>query len=301
MTASEREGWTSTTAVGTLAMACLAAAERDVSVRVVDDLSPRLLNWRDGQPALARIGALRPLLHAISSRRVPGAYGYVLARLRHLDAIVEREVAAGLDRLVILGAGYDTRAYRLRDRLADVRVIEVDHPTTSREKRARLSSALGAPLHTVTYLEVDLTSETLLERLSQSGHDLSLRTLFLLSGVAMFLPRAAVVKLIEHVGAHASTRTSLAFDYVDAGVLDTPEAYFGGRKWVNFTTDAGEPPRSGFARGELESVLSSQGLTLDSHRTADELTVQYLRRPDGTTVARPYGFAAIAHARVVDV
>ena len=61
-----------------------------------------------------------------------------------LPLIVGGEVAAGLDRIVIVGAGYDTRAYRMRDVLAGVQVVEVDLPTTSRDKRARPVKALGS-------------------------------------------------------------------------------------------------------------------------------------------------------------
>jgi methyltransferase (TIGR00027 family) len=215
-----------------------------------------------------------------------------------MDAIVREQAAAGLDRLVILGAGYDTRAYRMRDSLGGVAVVEVDLPATSREKRARLVKALGAVHTTVTYVEMDFTQQELLGRLAGYGHELSDRTLFLLSGVAMFLPPTAVFELVDQIAAHTSTRTSLVFDYAFKDVLTAPERYYGGREWVRFATGVDEPPRSGIPPEEIGEVLADHGLRLDSHLGPDELAARYLRRADGTTLARPFGFAGVAHAFV---
>lgn len=156
----------SVTALAVLAGVCVASTERDASVRVNDPYALQLTRWSDGQLAVARVRALHPLVRRMVERRNPGSYGYTIARIHHMDAIVRREVAAGLDRLVILGAGYDTRAYRMSDSLRGVSVFEVDHPATSREKRARLKKALGSVPADVTYVEVDFTHQNLLERLA---------------------------------------------------------------------------------------------------------------------------------------
>ena len=58
-----------------------------------------------------------------------GSYYLELARTRHMDAVVHAEVAAGIGQLVLLGAGYDSRAYRMPE-LEGVRTFEVDHPIT---------------------------------------------------------------------------------------------------------------------------------------------------------------------------
>jgi O-methyltransferase involved in polyketide biosynthesis len=103
---------------------------------------------------------------------------------------------------------------------------------------------------------------------------------------------------LDQVATHTPTRTSLLLDYVFEDVLTTPELYYGGHEWVRFAAGVGEQPRSGIRAGDIETVLARHGLRLDSHLTADELTARYLRRVDGTTVARPYGLTAIAHAFV---
>jgi methyltransferase (TIGR00027 family) len=288
----------SVTALAVLAGVCVAGTERDATVRVDDPVAPQLIRWGDGRFAAGRVRALHPLMRRMVERTNPGSYGYAIARMHHMDAIVRREVAAGLDRLVILGAGYDTRAYRMSTGLSGVSVFEVDHPATSREKRARLEKALGSLPANVTYVEVDFTHQNLLERLADHGHELSARTLFLLSGVAMFLPDTAVFELFNQIAAHTSPRTSLLFDYVFKDVLTVPDRYYGGREWVPYVTGLDEEPRSGIPAGDTEAVLADHGLRLDSHLDAEELEARYLHRADGTSVASPFGFCAIAHAFV---
>jgi len=50
---------------------------------------------------------------AQNERLVPGAGNSIVARVRYFDDVVNSSVGDGLEQLVILGAGYDTRAYRI--------------------------------------------------------------------------------------------------------------------------------------------------------------------------------------------
>lgn len=288
----------STTALGVLSAVIVGGTEHDAKVRVEDSFAPRLLRWRDGKFWLARVRALHPLLRRVMEYELPGAYGFIIARIHHMDAVIRRELAAGLDRIVILGAGYDTRAHRMRESLDGVPVLELDHPATSREKRTRLDKALGSEPSGITYVDVDFTHQNLLERLADHGHELSMRTLFVLSGVTYYLPEEAVFELFDQVASHASPRTSLLFDYAFEDVYTDPERYHGGSAFVPWTTDYGEEPRSGFRAGEIGAILADHGLRLDSHIDPGELETRYLRRADGTSAARPSGYIAIAHGFV---
>jgi methyltransferase (TIGR00027 family) len=287
----------SRTALGNLAMACIAASERDPALRNDDPIAPRLLSWRDGGVATARLKLAHPAIRFAAEHFIPGIYGYALARVKHMDLIVSQEVLAGIDSLIILGAGYDTRAYRMHEELTDIQVIEVDHRATSRDKRRRLASALVPIPANVSFLEVDFTHQDLLEQLVRHGHESDGRTLFLLSGVSMYLPENSMLGLFDQVASHAAPRTSLLFDYIDANVLTDPERYYGS-EWLPYARRVGEEPRWGIPTGEAQTLLATRGLRLASDVNAEELTDRYLRRGDGSTVARPFDFGAVAHAFV---
>lgn len=286
----------SKTALGILAMASVITSEPNPPMRIEDPIARRLLRWGDGGMEAARFIPFHPLIRRWVERFIPGVYGYSVARLHHMDAIVRQEAAAGVPSLVILGAGYDTRAYRMLKELSGVEVFEVDHPATSRDKRRRLARVLDSIPPNVNFVEVDFTRDDLIERLAASGHEFSSPTLFLLSGVSMYLDGESMHRLLDQVAAH-SEGSSLAFDYIDLGALAEPDRYFG-KEWMRYARKAGEEPQWGIPAGETESALAQRGLRLASDFDADELTARYLRRADGSTATRIFDFGAIAHAFV---
>ncbi|MGN6677423.1 MAG: class I SAM-dependent methyltransferase, partial [Streptosporangiaceae bacterium] len=112
------------------------------------------------------------------------------ARTAFFDGQVTSAIEAGVDQVVILGAGYDDRA--LRFRTAGVRFFEVDHPDTQADKRARLDTILaeddlagvaGRP----AFVAADFGSDDVAAVLSAAGHDRERATLFLSEGLLVYL------------------------------------------------------------------------------------------------------------------
>jgi methyltransferase (TIGR00027 family) len=209
---------------------------------------------------LARTRPLHPLLRALSRRLVGGAYDYENVRTRHLDALVARELEAGAEQLVILGAGFDSRAHRFA-----VRTFEVDLPMLQARKR-RLAQALAAA---PTYVEADLERDDVVTRLGGAGFDPRARTLVLWIGVSMYVSAAAVARTLDLVS-ELGPGSLVAFDYV----FRRPEEDF-----IRAVGRRGEPMR--FSNPAAETLAVRHGLELELDRRG-----------------LPYGFIAIAHARV---
>jgi methyltransferase (TIGR00027 family) len=129
----------------------------------------------------------RWLEKAPAERRARAIAGYDTMALRVLaiDAELERALAAGCRQLVILGAGLDTRAFRMAA-LAGCDVFEVDHPATQAYKR-RKAEALPRRSRSLTFLAVDFERDDLLARLAASGHHAELPTAWIWEGVVMYL------------------------------------------------------------------------------------------------------------------
>ena len=72
----------------------------------------------------------------MTEKRIPGGWAAFLCRKRYVDDQLVNAVTEGIDGVVILGAGYDTRAYRLPE-LAGIPVCEVDLPGNGARKAAR--------------------------------------------------------------------------------------------------------------------------------------------------------------------
>ena len=104
-----------------------------------------------GTPLWAVVRLGRPAA-AVIDRRWPGVRTSVVARTRLIDDVVA-EQAPALGQVVVLGAGFDTRPYRL-PALAGRPVFEVDHPDTQRRKRAVLDR-IGARVGGVRFVATD--------------------------------------------------------------------------------------------------------------------------------------------------
>jgi methyltransferase (TIGR00027 family) len=135
------------------------------------------------------------------------------ARTAFFDGQVTSAIKAGVEQVVILGAGYDDRA--LRFRTAGVRFFEVDHPDTQADKRARLDSILaehdpagvaGRPV----FVAADFGSDDVAALLNAGGHDRGRSSLFLGEGLLVYLDQPTTVRFLSGVRAAAADGSVLA-------------------------------------------------------------------------------------------
>jgi methyltransferase (TIGR00027 family) len=106
----------------------------------------------------------------IYERIAPGAVAFVVARERYIDDYLQACRAEGLDRVVILGAEYDTRADRIAG-IEQTRVFEIDHPASQEVKLKLLKKVVDPlPAH-VTFVPLDFNTQTLDERLPACGYN----------------------------------------------------------------------------------------------------------------------------------
>jgi len=247
-------------------------------------------------PQLQRGLAIPRIARLIANRQAPGWYDYISARTSHLDQIVRSSVQTGMQQLVILGAGYDSRAYRLRAELRNARVFELDARQTQEQKRAQLARA-GTSETGTTFVPIDFNRDSLIDVLAAASFDPALCTLFLWEGVSMYLAHDAVVSVLGFVARSCHGPASIAFDYMDKAVIDGDLSSFGARQTVLSPERRKEPYRFGIEVGGLLAFLRAQQLELVSDFGPDELERAYLPRRFGIIRARPWGFIRIAHAR----
>lgn len=271
---------------------------RDEQVRNPDYLASRFIAVAPRLTTLVKVPALRPLARRTAERVSPGAYYYELARVKHIDSLLSDELDSGIEQLVILGAGFDTRAYRFADRLSSTRVFELDHPVTAALKQVRVRKVFGRlPAH-VMYVTSDLEHEELAAALERAGYRPAARTLFVWSGVSFYLSAEAVDAVLAFVAASSRPGSSIVFDYHYSGFTDGSRDYYGAREGRRRVEELGEPCIFGVEEGGVAALVRRQGLDLVSDLGPAELERRYLIRSDGDTDGRPFGFISIAHARV---
>ena len=248
--------------------------------------------------AVLRVPAMHPLTREMSEHRIPGGYFYEVARSRYMDEIAIDEARRDVAQIVILGAGYDTRAYRLRGQTPGVQFFEVDLPAMSRRKRRKLAGAIDYVPDNVEYVEVDFERDDPVGALRAAGLDASAKSLWLWSGVSMYLTAGAVDRVLRLVHETACADSALVFDYVYRDALDGNDDFHGVRESRRYVEEQGEPWHFGLDRQELPGFLSTRGFRLERDVGPDDLAHAYLTDGAGRCHGKPSGWLGICRARV---
>jgi methyltransferase (TIGR00027 family) len=272
----------------------LGAREPDLAVRNPDYLAERLLGPEEramvaDQPVVQALeldfAEARKNIEAISQAMM------MIIRTRFIEGRLEQAIRDGVSQVVILGAGFDTRAYRLADLLKNARVFEVDQPSTQEYKKRRVrETGIEVPPN-LTYVPVDFRHDKLGDVLNAAGYDSALKTFFIWEGVTMYLPEEAVEQTLRWVAAQAPG-SAIVFDFVGAMVIKffasvdlttLPEAarqaigrlqkLTAGEPWIFGIPDAGEREFLAKLGLELREVLPIGG---------EESMKRFLTRSDGT-------------------
>lgn len=238
---------------------------------------------------------LGKLLIGYGERKGPGVFGFLVARCRYIDDYLEACLRAGIEQLVILGAGLDSRAYRIAGLQERVKVFEVDHPPTQAAKLARLTRLFGAlPAH-VTYVPIDFDTETL-DKLFHFGYSRESKTLFIWEGVVYYLTAEAVDQTLRFVVENSGPGSSIIFDYMYAWALTADDKRAEIVRMQRTKRYTGEGLVFGIEEGQVESFLRVRGYTQVQNVTSKDLERMYLTGVNQTRPIAP--IYAIAHATV---
>jgi methyltransferase (TIGR00027 family) len=273
-----------------------AESARPLGVRLLNDpyaaqLLPtdlRILAWISSVPIVG--GGLNWFV----DRRWPGARSWIIARTRLIDEWLCAAMPVGVHQVVLLGAGFDTRAWRLSV-LAHGRVFEVDHPATSAEKQRRLAG-IDADLAHVRFVPVDFDRQMPADALLQAGFDPFQRAVVIWDGVTNYLQPETVDAITRWVGGLAKGGQFI-FTYIHSGVLDGTMLFEGAAAVLRAVRRSGEPWTFGMHPDTVPDYLEQRGLYLLADLGADEYRSRVLRKR--AQHIRGYGFyhAALAEIR----
>jgi methyltransferase (TIGR00027 family) len=241
----------------------------------------------------AQVPVLRQLVPRLIDRRAPGPRISAVVRTRLIDDAIAEGLEGGARQLVILGAGHDSRAYRL-EAARGVRVYEVDHPTTQAAKRARVRRMLGKEPPRVTFVPIDFASQQLGPPLFAAGYDPKALTFVVWEGVTNYLDADAVDSTLRWIAGNAPSRSRLSFTYVDRALLDGSKTFPGSQRWVQSVEKAGEPFTFGLDPDALDRYLAERGLELLDDTTTAVALARYGRRDDEA----PPAFYHVALAQI---
>jgi methyltransferase (TIGR00027 family) len=223
---------------------------------------------------------------------------HVLARTRAIDDRLGVEIREGAVQVVILGAGYDTRAYRMQELLRGAIIFEVDLAPIQELKKLRVREVLGHAPENVVFVATDFTNQDLGTMLLKAGYHAEQRTLFVLEGVSFYLSESGMDTILRFVAKNSAPGNAIIFDYEservprsDHGDEELKEIMARLARW-------GEPHVFGLPVGNVRAFVEQRGLSVVVDLGPRELTREYLTRQNGTPLAgAPWNFG-VCVARV---
>ena len=279
-------------------------AEAVTMARALEQLKPEQSRVIDDPWAqLFLSGSSRRALNAWSGsltgqvlRRLGGVgTSYVPLRHRFIDEHLLAALDEGVEQVVLLGAGYDTRAYRFADVLDGRAVYEVDLAPISKAKAATIDKhRADLPETNVVRVEIDFETQALTDVLAGAGFAVGGWTFWAWEGVPMYLTRSAVTATLDAIHELSDDGSQLAHDMWH--LVDDPGMLGTARRTAPATLSLiGEPVTFGVHPEDYEALLGRHGFDVVDLAMASELQSRYA--PDDRAAARRLDVRARRRAR----
>jgi methyltransferase (TIGR00027 family) len=177
---------------------------------------------------------------------------YLAIRTRWFDDFLTGQVTAG-SQVVGLGAGLDTRAFRL-DWPAGVTVYEVDQPAVLAYKQEHLTAADAVPRCERRTVPMNLGDDW--ERaLLEAGFDPARPTVWFAEGVFFYLPEEMARQVLRNTAKLSAPGSRISLDLIGTGIFRLPYM----REFLHRLADADSPWQ--FGTDDIPAFMASAGWT----------------------------------------
>jgi methyltransferase (TIGR00027 family) len=194
---------------------------------------------------------------------LPGIVNFIDVRTQWFDAAVKGAIRDGITQVVIIAAGYDTRAYRLASE--GVRFYEIDLPHASKKKQELVAEHMPKGKYSwPEFVAADLSQVSLMEALSGTSWNKTKRTVFIIEGLVYYLPASAVKQQLTAITETAVVGSRLFFDFIHLDAMSA-ESYNPGFEtlWLS-VWNKGETMYSGIDKNpeKIKALLKKFGFRL---------------------------------------
>lgn len=221
---------------------------------------------------IARSWLLSSLMRLFLDRWSPGAQEMINLRARLVDDLAI-EMATEPEQIVILGAGFDSMALRVKDALRTVTVFEVDHPATQcLKQRAFIRLEMPADIRLVA---VDFECDDFVVKLLERGFAPERRSLIIWLGVKCYLTIQAIRRAMDQIATLGGAGTRLVFDYILADVIDGTNPSRDALRKARRMTRLGEPWLFGLTPEKVPDYLAPFGFKPIRDYGAADLRARY--------------------------
>lgn len=250
--------------------------ERDPSDKLFSD--PYAIHFLETKLRFAvrmsKFSIIRKYINKSIQKQIPGAFSSAIARTKYIDDLLHSTIAKGVQQVIILGAGFDTRALRL-DFLKSIPVIEIDHPNTSNFKTTTYKSRIGNLSKNIGFYQIDFNNQSLEELAEEHNFDFTKPTTIIWEGVTNYLTEDAIKSTFGFISKFTKN-SYVIFTYVHKEILDNPSSFLGGEKLLEDLNRLEEKWTFGFQPEELSNYLKPFGMLVLEDMGATEYRAKYL-------------------------
>lgn len=185
-----------------------------------DWIAPMLLSKQ--VQALLKIPHADKLLRYLLGPR--GVYEWVIARTKYIDTLFEKAGLETFSQVIILGAGFDSRAVRFHKELARAKVFELDSGTTQLMKTIQYVKRGIIVPDNVSFIPINFEMESVTAKLERAGFVKGVKTLLLLEGAVQYLKPELVRQTMASILGLTGPGSRLILEYGEAGMTDWLES-----------------------------------------------------------------------------
>jgi methyltransferase (TIGR00027 family) len=201
---------------------------------------------------------------------------------------------------VLLGAGYDSRAYRYVNSNHRTRVFELDiAPTQDRKRKCLKAARIDIPQQ-VRFVPINFNEESLRDVLEKAGYEHQEKTLFIWEGVSYYLDVESVDATLEFVSKYSHKDSVIAFDYTISVTEENINRYYGAKEFTQTMKEhhANEELMFSIEEGEIDSFLEQRELKMVEHLDNEGIERKYLINDNGQLIGQITGhFRFVAASR----
>lgn len=222
---------------------------------------------------------------------LPGLNEYMIARTAYFDRLFIEALKDETPQIVLLGAGYDSRAYRLAKANQVTRIFELDIPPTQERKKQCLKKARIDISNQVLFVPINFNRESIKDTLAKAGYQHNQKTLFIWEGVTYYLEKGAVENTLTFVSRGSNPESSIALDYTISINEENIDQYYGVRDFSNTMREqhSDEGLMFSIPQGEIGSFLESRELKMIKHLDNEAIEREFLVDEDGSLIGKITG------------
>jgi methyltransferase (TIGR00027 family) len=222
---------------------------------------------------------------------LPGLTEFMIARTAYFDSLFVDALKKDFPQIVLMGAGYDTRAYRFAELNKGTKIFELDIAPTQNQKKTYLKKARIDIPQSVKLVPIDFNREFMGDVLENAGFDSQKKTLFIWEGVTYYLDAESVDATLNFVSGSSHPESIIAFDYTVSLSEENLPNFYGAKEFAQTMEEhhAAEELTFSIREDKIESFLEGRNLKMIEHLDNEEIEEKFLTKDDGALIGRTTG------------